>query len=577
MAEVPKFISITYEGIKSEIENFLRNTYAKADQLFTPASPYGHILTVMEELFQLSILYLKNSIRQNDMSDPDALSTKQIRSNALLAGHVATRDISATGTLRFRLNSTTDLDTDIPGRKITIFNKTQLRNDTNGRDYIIDLGGSDSQTFNISTGEFQFFMNIIQGRYETSTFTGTGEINQSFSLEIPGADEIENFNVSVSVNGDEWSIKKHLYEILPNEQACVVRTGFNGGIDIIFGNGGFGDIPPIGSIIEVEYIVTEGSNGNIFRRTVNDWKIVDDVLDGFGNTIDLTQFFDIFIYTDINFGTDGETPQFTKNILPLSSNNFVLALPQQYAYEIKKLGVFSHVNAYEKNDVIHIVCTPNINLFKRRNADYFTVPLEAFTLDDYEKFKIDNYLKINGNIQLTRKYRIDSPTLSFYVMNVIIVTYEDVIDDNVNEQIYDKISEYFLNFNRLDRVPIKDIINRISEIEGIDSVDIQFMSKKNEDYHREFILKDRNRRQAGVAADQDLSIEKAFPDYNPNEVRGLDPVLGDIIFEPSEIPVIRGGWKDRNGVFYSDRLGKGLGSVNIIKRGTTDRRNIINT
>lgn len=577
MAEVPKFISITYEGIKSEIENFLRNTYAKADQLFTPASPYGHILTVMEELFQLSILYLKNSIRQNDMSDPDALSTKQIRSNALLAGHVATRDISATGTLRFRLNSTTDLDTDIPGRKITIFNKTQLRNDTNGRDYIIDLGGSDSQTFNISTGEFQFFMNIIQGRYETSTFTGTGEINQSFSLEIPGADEIENFNVSVSVNGDEWSIKKYLYEILPNEQACVVRTGFNGGIDIIFGNGGFGDIPPIGSIIEVEYIVTEGSNGNIFRRTVNDWKIVDDVLDGFGNTIDLTQFFDIFIYTDINFGTDGETPQFTKNILPLSSNNFVLALPQQYAYEIKKLGVFSHVNAYEKNDVIHIVCTPNINLFKRRNADYFTVPLEAFTLDDYEKFKIDNYLKINGNIQLTRKYRIDSPTLSFYVMNVIIVTYEDVIDDNVNEQIYDKISEYFLNFNRLDRVPIKDIINRISEIEGIDSVDIQFMSKKNEDYHREFILKDRNRRQAGVAADQDLSIEKAFPDYNPNEVRGLDPVLGDIIFEPSEIPVIRGGWKDRNGVFYSDRLGKGLGSVNIIKRGTTDRRNIINT
>jgi hypothetical protein len=36
---------------------------------------------------------------------------------------------------------------------------------------------------------------------------------------------------------------------------------------------------------------------------------------------------------------------FTKNILPIASNNFVLGLPQQYAYEIKKLGVFSHVNA----------------------------------------------------------------------------------------------------------------------------------------------------------------------------------------------------------------------------------------
>ena len=60
----------------------------------------------------------------------------------------------------------------------------------------------------------------------------------------------------------------------------MVRTGFNGGIDVIFGNGGFGHIPEIASAINVNYIKTDGSNGNIYRRTPNDFKFIDDVFDG---------------------------------------------------------------------------------------------------------------------------------------------------------------------------------------------------------------------------------------------------------------------------------------------------------
>jgi hypothetical protein len=36
--------------------------------------------------------------------------------------------------------------------------------------------------------------------------------------------------------------------MLPDENLCVVKTGFNGGIDVIFGNEGFG-FAPLGSII----------------------------------------------------------------------------------------------------------------------------------------------------------------------------------------------------------------------------------------------------------------------------------------------------------------------------------------
>ena len=47
----------------------------------------------------------------------------------------------------------------------------------------------------------------------------------------------------------------------------------------------------------------------------------------------------------------------------------------------------------------------------------------------------------------------------------------------------------------------------------------------------------------------DISISQINPEYIPTETKGLDNILGDIIFEPNEIHVIRGGWFDRNGIY----------------------------
>jgi hypothetical protein len=99
------------------------------------------------------------------------------------------------------------------------------------------------------------------------------------------------------------------------------------------------------------------------------------------------------------------------------------------------------------------------------------------------------------------------------------------------------------------------------------------MSKKTEDYHRKNTIFEQNRRNRFVLPGNE-QIERPDPNYNPDEIIGIDPILGDILFEPQEIPVIRGGWVDRNKVFYSDGVdGSGLKSVNIIKKGTVDVKN----
>lgn len=561
------FTSIRFADIKAQIEYFLKSEYNKANVLFSSASPYGQILGVIENLHQMSFLYLKNSINAHDISLPNSLNRRIIRNAAINAGHIPGRAISASGTLRFTLKTNIDLEKEIPGGKATFLNRMNVKNKTNSLDYSLNIG-TDKVTHKI-TPNYKFFVPIIQGKWVTKTYTGQGTPLQTFSSNETGQKEIENFNVMIYVNGELWSIRKHIYEMIPNEKAVVVRTGYDGGVDIIFGNGGFGEMPPIGATIQIYYLKTDGSLGNIYRRTMNDWNFIDSVVDGNGMSLDVSKVFDIEIYNDITFGADGESLEFTKAILPISSNNFVLALPQQYAYEIKKLGVFSHVNAYEKSGTIFIAVVPNINLFKNQNADYFTIDKSTFTLDTYEKSKVDNYLRTSGVIQLTRKYKIVNPKLSYYIMNVFVIPYSDATDDSLNAQILEKISNYFLSLSRIDRIPKLDIIKELSAISDIHSVDIQFISKKNEDYHREMKLAMQNQ----LNKYANTGVARQLPDYNPSLTLGIDPILGDILFEPEEMPIIRGDWKNRDDVYYSaDIESNGLKSVNIIKNGTVDAK-----
>lgn len=559
---------LSFSNLKREIEVFLKKEHSKAGILYGVSSPYGQILSVLENLFQLSMLYLKNTIKQYDLSEVNSNNSRIIRNAAIFAGHLPTRHISSTGTLKFTVKTSVDLENELPGGRISILNKSVIKNKTNGLEYSTNLG-ADRLTYKVNSNS-QFFVPIIQGRWARKIYTGTGSGNQTFQLSTRKGKEIENFNYEVIVNGEFWTVKKHIYELLTEEKACVVRTSFDDGIDIIFGNGGFGAIPELGAVIEVNYLISDGSSGSIFRRTLNDWQFVDEAIDGFGSRIDLSRIFDVSIYTDINFGADKESTRFTKNILPVVSNNFVLGLPQQFAYQIKKLGVFSHVNAYENYGTVYIVATPNIKLFKSQNSNYFNIDIRAFEIDNYEKSKIDIFLRAGGNLMLTKNYVISSPVLSYYILNVFMITYSDAQDDSVNSQIYEKVSEYFLDFNRLNRVPKSDIVGLLSSINDIHSVDISFISKKNEDYHRQNIITDQNRRNQ-FASKEALTLVRPNPNYNPNAAIGLDPILGDIIFEPNEIPVIRGGWYDREQVYFSADIDeKGLKSINIIKKGTVD-------
>lgn len=647
-------IELNYSNLTSQINNWLSSVYEKSNILFNSASPYGQILTVVKELFLQNILYLKNFVKQLDIEQSN--SKRMIANIARISGHNPSRAISAKGTLKFKLKQGINIDQTVAGGQVIIYDNTLIRNKSNNLYYTLKVG-SDKNYYSLLPG-CQFFINVIQGKYESQTFTGDGTISQSFQVTVSNNNIIDNFDYQVSLNGVNLQIRDHLYDMLENEYACYTRTGFNGGLDIYFGNGIYGIIPPIGSIIQVKYLLNNGLTGNILNNKLNDFAFIDDIYDSNGNILQPSQLFDIFIETDIQFASDGESIEYTKSVVPYVSRNFVLATPAQFIYHLKKLNMFSKVNAFNTLDMVkididsdgsldqininemYLYLIPRITDYFTQSVNYFNVPFDAFYLDDVEKQRIIKYLKIQGIVSITSNIKIIDPKIKRFIVNVFIRRFEDVTEDNIRENIINVLSDYFANYNRYDRIVKADLISKLKLIDGIDSVNLEFVGKENEDYHKDGALLSSTQQNVlqstyattsnsvNISSNQYRNIivaqesqNQVSPDvtsttttkdllvsaitledtintrsteaqlsvgdttvvayknsttYDAKKLIGIDPILGDIVIGQNEIVILRGGWTNRNDVFFSEdpKTSTGFSTVNIIWKGVTSNDKI---
>jgi hypothetical protein len=271
---------------------------------------------------------------------------------ARISGHNPTRAMSAKGTLKFKLKQGINITQKVSGSAVTIYDDTTIKNKTNTLFYTLKVG-TDKNIYTLTSG-CQFFVNVVQGKYETQKFTGDNTKNQSISVIVENNQIIDNFDFQVFVNGVNMTIRDHLYDMLEDENACFTRTGFNGGLDVYFGSGVNGIVPTLGSVIEVKYLLTDGIIGNILNSKVDDFEFVDDIYDSDGGVVTAVDLFDIYIENDITFASDGESLAYTKSVVPYVSRNFVLATPQQYIYHLKKLNFFSKVTAFNTLDMVEI-------------------------------------------------------------------------------------------------------------------------------------------------------------------------------------------------------------------------------
>lgn len=619
-----KINEITFNRIYQKVINNLKKTYNKAGSVFTLASPSGHILQTLTQLFQTNMLYLQNVQNSFDLSADSIIDDKQMRTLAKIGQYNPSRSSSAFGSIKLMEQGGVNINEEIKGSSITFTNYMNLKNIKNNLNYTLDLG-QDKLTFSLLNNS-AIILNVIQGEWKTDLkFTGTGEINQSFTVPAPKTGDIDNYKFKIYVNSELWQVKKHKFDLLPNEKACVVYTSFTGGIDIIFGNNNEGLVPNIGDIIEVHYLETVGTAGNLIDTQINDFQLLDYPIDEYGNEINISSIFDVDIYEEISFGSNGDTTESLKQILPYASSNFLLARPEQYKFFLERLNIFSTIDVYTSersnnnlineiykliktntdllnkvnNDdntsslkqiinnnlqeiiylrkllltnggdgLINILLIPDITTYYNigNDTNYFTINEELFKITEIDKKRVLNYLSNEGIQVITNEVNIVDTVIKKYLINITVRIYDDVRETNVINEIIDTVSDYFIYQMRRDRIPPSDIIRLLDTLHSIDSVDVEFISKDNEDYHKEFLIKAtrfklQNKREP---EDTEIIMSDGKP-YVRNKTIGLDPILGDILIDKNEIPIIRGGFTDRYNNKYNVMPGDGgYSSINIL-------------
>ena len=540
-----KSLSVSAGELYNEAQQFLQTKFKTKNELFTLASPFGQLLIVLHNLTQLILYYIEDSI--TELNIYEASRPSSVYSLAALAGHNPSRAISAVGTVLVKPAAAVDL-TKFPGNTLILTNYMNIACENNGLNYVIELPGDEIRlNLNSSAG---ISLTIRQGRLQQQTFSANGLAFQSFQVGFPNNFLIDQFMVNVYVNGEKWTKYESLLDMPRKTQGFVCRTGITNGLDIFFGNDSFGLIPPVGSSVVVEYLVTEGSAGNINLDNLNDivMSFSDTGLNSIGDEISLGDTVSVMITGAPNFGTDPESLALTRLIAPKASKNYALVNLDNYEVLMQKLQMFSSVRvSLDPLDdrVINLFLVPDITKVFSKGTDYFNLIEGKFKLTAFQKNEILKYIEKSGTKLISTTTRILDPIPSKYILNIGLVTYVGFDKDSIKTQIYDKIGAYFINNTRKDRIPKSDLIKIIEEIEGVDSVSIVIIGEKNE---------------ANV---------KANPTKTNLPLIGLDE-FNDIIIGESEFAIIRGGFTDRAGNSYAAGLSENsAGAVNILFKAET--------
>lgn len=560
---------IKFGDIFDSVKKYLSDVYSQAGDVFSPASPFGQILVVMQTFLQMVFLYIEDAIVEMNINT--ASKEKSIFSFARLTGHNPTRAISAQGTIKIKWLATA---VDLNATFITILDKTRILCENNSLPYFISLGSS-LEKINVNKSDKSFIeLLIIQGELESQTRIGNGKALQSFNIQAKKP--IDNDNIHIYVNGEPFEIVDSLYDMKKDEKMCLVKTGLSGGVDIYFGNEDYGIMPAAGSRILIDYVLTDGFGGNLFSRSSSvNFKWVDQATSNAGEDVDLNEFMGIYMEKPALLGADSETMELTKLIAPKSSRSFVLANPENYINLLSRFN-YSFVDAYttfdddyiDDDNVVYLFLIPDIRKRLSKNADYFTTNLNNFNLDEDEKEAIYRFINKSGRQIISTELEIVDPTMTKYIINVFLRVFDTADKNTLYNEVTAKITDYLLSVIRRDKIPKSDLVAIIEEISGVDSVNITFISERNEKAIIDGFFFKKKEVFDQIRGLKTITEEEVIVPVGSDPNLGLDE-FGDIVIGLNEFPIFRGGWFDRFGNQYEDGIDSTqFSSVNVVFKET---------
>lgn len=172
---------------------------------------------------------------------------------------------------------------------VTISKGTQLTAKGSGKTLSFTTLGSASLVGPTDTKT----MSVVQGVLNNTSFISDGASGQKFLIDT---EKVDKNNLSVYIDEDPndsvqavaWEQVSSFYNSTDTSTHYRVTVDANSRITLVFGDGKFGKIPEVNSIINVFYVVTDGIDGNVGRNAITTVSSgVPLVVDAKGNSVKL--------------------------------------------------------------------------------------------------------------------------------------------------------------------------------------------------------------------------------------------------------------------------------------------------
>lgn len=528
-----------YNNFVTTVKNYLAKTLTDYDTTYGNSTIFGQLINVVSAAIQNNHLYIEDSlVEQNKYT---AQRKKSIYSLAQLAGYNPSLGKAAGAQIKL-----TYLPNNINNLNLIVNNHQKLTCTQNGMSYNIILP-QEAIIVNVDQDNSSKYLYIVQGNFEKQTFVADGGQLYSINVSFTGDSDIDY--LTVKVNNELWERVDSIYDMKADGKQYMVRTSLYKGFDIIFGNEEFGRALKEGDDIEVNYLVHDGELGNI-DLNIETYFTFDDLLkDISGEEVDGNAIFSVSLASHdyATSGTNSESKDLVKQMIGYNTRSLVLSTPESYKNLISKFSFCGYNRTWSEvgSLVVNSLIIRNYKQQLKDGKDYFKLTKDDFSLTDSQKQSIYNFINRSNNQLAGVVYNIYNPRICKYAAHVYVTLKAISYDrDYISNKIRTLVGEFFSEINNDKFIPKSDLIHLLkSNIDEIDSVNIYFLSERNETamITNQYIDEKITYNIAKGTYETQTETVYLFEGEDPN--LGLDS-HGNIILENDmQFPVLMGDWK----------------------------------
>lgn len=550
-----KTIETSFDRFDETIRSYLSRVFGNLGIEYTHSQIFGVIFNGMRGILQNAMFYIEDALTEQNVFT--STRQKSLYSLAKISGYEPYYGCSATGTVIGQINANMNLSDGT--RKLFIQNYSKLINLNTGVSYLIVLP-TEYYVVDLAKPIIKHEFKIVQGRMEKNQYVSIGRPWES--IQISSTDLWNKEYFKVLVDGIEWRQCASVYDMTEDGEEYVLQAGYNGDIEILFGNGNFGQMLNPGQTIEIRTIKHAGSSGNIVSDAI--FKMQSPAYDSIGNSVNINSYMTFTMQNPICGGTNADSAQFIRSIIGYNSRSLVLASEDNFKLFFKRFSFIGYVNCWSERNSLCVTATCLSNKVNELNDidAYYNLNVDELLLNDEQKQMIHSTLNNSKRTFAGITLKFQDPIIRRYAI-ICYVKVDNIYNrEAVRNGIRITLANYFMRmFNDVQFIAKSDLMKTIIDNNSaIKSLNMDIISELAEDAYRD-----------GYYYKYELKLVNGEYVYVPIKVMyesGKNPGLDDfgniVIGSKLEIPVLHGGF-----AYYNDKtIRNGIKNTDMINIDT---------